>query len=216
MKYRRVLNQFKTLGLERVFSNNLGDAIGVSAALVRKDLARIDLEGNRRGGYAIDTMLEKLGRLLGVGVVQEAIIVGCGNLGRALLNHEAFYRDGIRIIAGFDIAPPAEESEGIAIWPMDGLEDFIEERQPKVAMIAVPGVAAAEVKDRLLASGIRGILNFAPVELKSQEHSVVHNVNIGLEVENLFFQVNALIDRENRDENDPIPCLEGGSCEEAS
>lgn len=213
MKYKRVLIQLRSLGLERVFSNNLGDAIGISAALVRKDLARIEMQGNRRGGYSIDTMLERLNRLLGGTEAQEAILVGCGNLGRALLNHEAFYKEGIKLVAGFDILPPSTDIGGVAIHDIEKLEEFIEERQVKVALLTVPAAAAAEVRDRLLGAGIRGILNFAPMELKCNGDCVIHNVNIGLEIENLFFLVNSLEDRIARDGLASVNCIDG-DCEE--
>ncbi len=211
MKYKRVLIQLRSLGFERVFSNNLGDAIGISAALVRKDLARIEMQGNRRGGYVIDAMLERLNRLLGGKEAQEAILVGCGNLGRALLNHDAFYEEGIKLVAGFDLVPPHSDIGGIPIYSMDELEDFINTRQTKVALLTVPTAAAAEVRDRLLRAGIRGILNFAPMELKCTGDCVIHNVNIGLEIENLFFLVNSLEDREAREGDSPVNCLSEGT-----
>ena len=214
MKYKRVLIQLRSLGLERVFSNNLGDAIGISAALVRKDLARIELQGNRRGGYSIDAMLERLNRLLGGQEAQEAILIGCGNLGRALLNHEAFYKEGIKLVAGFDITPPSREIGGIPILTMDNLDAFVQERNVKVALLTVPAAAAAEARDLLLRSGIRGILNFAPMELKCPGECVIHNVNIGLEIENLFFLVNSLEDKHAREGVEPVNCLDAGNCEE--
>ena len=206
MKYKRVLIQLRSLGLERVFSNNLGDAIGISAALVRKDLARIEMQGNRRGGYSIDSMLERLSRLLGGNEAQEAILVGCGNLGRALLNHEEFYKEGINLVAGFDISPELAAVGNIPIFPMDELEEFIKKSRAKVALLTVPAGAAAEVRDRLLGAGIRGILNFAPMELKCSGNCVIHNVNIGLEIENLFFLVNSLEDIEDREGRLPENC----------
>ena len=214
MKYKRILIQLRSLGLEKVFSNNLGDAIGISAALVRKDLARIEMPGNRRGGYSIDAMLERLSRLLGGNEAQEAILVGCGNLGRALLNHEAFYKEGIKLVAGFDKTPPTVDIGSIPIYPMEELEGFIKKRNAKVALLTVPAAAAAEVRDRLLKCGIRGILNFAPMELKCSGDCVIHNVNIGLEIENLFFLVNTLEDREARGGNPMVNCLEDGNCDE--
>ena len=214
MKYKRVLIQLRSLGLERVFSNNLGDAIGISAALVRKDLARIELQGNRRGGYSIDGMLERLNRLLGGKEAQEAILIGCGNLGRALLNHDTFYKEGINLVAGFDITPPAREIGGIPIHPLEDLEDFVLNNNAKVALLTVPAAAAAEARDRLLRAGIRGILNFAPMELKCPGDCVIHNVNIGLEIENLFFLVNSLEDREARTGNPLVDCLESGNCDD--
>ncbi len=214
MKYKRVLIQLRSLGLERVFSNNLGDAIGISAALVRKDLAKIELQGNRRGGYSIDAMLERLNRLLGGQEAQEAILIGCGNLGRALLNHEAFYKEGIKLVAGFDLTPPSTEIGSIPIYSMDSLEKVVAERQVKVALLTVPADAAAEVRDRLLRSGVKGILNFAPMELKCPGDCVIHNVNIGLEIENLFFLVNSLEDRLTREGLDPVNCADGEDCED--
>ena len=214
MKYKRVLIQLRSLGLERVFSNNLGDAIGISAALVRKDLARIELQGNRRGGYSIDAMLERLNRLLGGQEAQEAVLIGCGNLGRALLNHDAFYKEGIKLVAGFDLSPPAREIGGIPILPMDNLESFVADRNAKVALLTVPAAAAAEVRDRLLRAGIRGILNFAPMELKCPGDCVIHNVNIGLEIENLFFLVNSLEDRLAREGSEAVSCVDTDDCED--
>ncbi len=214
MKYKRVLIQLRSLGLERVFSNNLGDAIGISAALVRKDLARIELQGNRRGGYSIDAMLDRLNRLLGGQEAQEAILIGCGNLGRALLNHDAFYKEGIKLVAGFDLVPPATEIGGISIYAMDRLESFVAERSVKVALLTVPAIAAAEVRDRLLQAGIRGILNFAPMELKCPGNCVIHNVNIGLEIENLFFLVNSLEDKLARTGEEDSPCSGDSECED--
>ncbi len=212
MKYKRILIQLRSLGLERVFSNNLGDAIGISAALVRKDLARIELQGNRRGGYSIDSMLDRLNRLLGGQETQEAILIGCGNLGRALLNHDAFYKEGIKLIAGFDTAPPGKEIGGIPIFPLENLENFVANHNAKVALITVPASAAADIRDRVLRSGIRGVLNFAPVELKCSGNSVIHNVNIGLEIENLFFLVNSLEDRLAREGLETATCGQNPDC----
>ncbi len=190
IKYRRILLQLRSLGLERVFSNLLGDAVGISSALVRKDLARIDLQGNRRGGYSITKMLTLLNHLLGWKETQELILVGCGNLGRALLNHEPFIEEGIRFVAAFDIATAASSFGDIPILPMRDMERFIQEKAIKVAILAVPASVAAEVRDQLIHAGIEGILNFAPLELKHNGPCIINNVNIGLEIENLFFLVN--------------------------
>ncbi len=190
IKYRRILIQLRSLGLGRVFSNILGDAIGVSSALVRKDMAHIALQGNRRGGYSISQMLNLLNHLLGWKEKQELILVGCGNLGRALLKHEPFIDEGIRFVAAFDVETAASSFRDIPILPMRDMERFIHEKEIKVAILAVPASAAAEVRDQLLHAGIKGILNFAPVELKCDGLCVINNVNIGLEIENLFFLVN--------------------------
>jgi len=188
LKYKRMLLQFKSMGLSRIFSNNLGDALGISASLVRKDFAGFNIQGNRRGGYSVNSVLERLNALLGDQGLHEAVIVGCGNLGKALINHD-FTREGFRITACFDIAPPEAEIKHIPIYPMEVLKNYVMEHHIMVGIIAVPFGAATQTRDIMEQAGLRGILNFAPLDLKSTPHCMVHNVNIGLEIENLFFLI---------------------------
>jgi redox-sensing transcriptional repressor len=189
MKYKRVLLQFKSLGLDRVYSNNLGDALEISSALVRKDFSHFKIEGRRRGGYSINSVLEKLNLLLGDSGLQEIIIVGCGNLGKALLNHD-YIREGFRITAGFDINPLQAEVNHIPLYPLEILKPYVLEHHIDVGIIAVPPGAAMQTMEMMVNCGMKGILNFSPLQLKSREECRVHNVNIGLEIENLFFMVN--------------------------
>jgi len=188
LKYKRMLLQFKSMGLSRIFSNNLGDALGISASLVRKDFAHFKIQGNRRGGYSVNSVLETLNRMLGDQGLHEAVLVGCGNLGKALINHD-FIREGFRITACFDIAPPEAEINGIPLYPMEILKNYVKEHHIYVGIIAVPFGAAAQTREIMEQAGIRGILNFAPLDLKSTSGCMVHNVNIGLELENLFFLI---------------------------
>lgn len=188
LKYKRMLLQFKSMGLSRIFSNNLGDALGISASLVRKDFAGFRIQGNRRGGYSVNSVLERLNSLLGDQGLHEAVIVGCGNLGKALINHD-FTREGFRITACFDIAPPEAEIKRIPIYPMEILKNYVREHHITVGIIAVPFGAATQTRDIMEQAGLRGILNFAPLDLKSTPQCMVHNVNIGLEIENLFFLI---------------------------
>ncbi|MDC7221701.1 MAG: redox-sensing transcriptional repressor Rex [Spirochaetales bacterium] len=189
MKYKRVLLQFKSLGLDRVYSNNLGDALEISAALVRKDFSHFKIEGNRRGGYSINKVLGRLNRLLGDSGLQEIVIVGCGNLGKALLNHD-YIREGFRITAGFDINPSQPELNNIPLYPLEILKPYVLEHHIQVGIISVPASAAMQTAEMMVNYGIKGILNFSPLQLKSREECRIHNVNIGLEIENLFFMVN--------------------------
>jgi len=188
LKYKRMLLQFKSMGLSRAFSNNLGDALGISASLVRKDFAHFQIQGNRRGGYSINNVLEKLNSMLGDQGLHEAVLVGCGNLGKALINHD-FIKEGFRITACFDIRPPEAEINHIPVYPMEILKNYVKEHHIMVGIIAVPYSAAAQTRDMMEQAGLRGILNFAPLDLKSTPGCMVHNVNIGLEIENLFFLI---------------------------
>lgn len=197
-KYKRLLHKLKALGLERVFSNNLGDAIGVTASLVRKDFSILNLPGNKRGGYNIDTLIQKLDELLGCNRPQEVIVVGCGKIGTALMQHKESQPDMLRIVAGFDLNPAEViKLTDTPIYPMGEIASYVKENGIKVGIIAVPDSEASAVMDVMIKAGIKGILNFASVELKSsrdfsgiEQGCIVHNVNIGLELEHLFYQIN--------------------------
>ena len=192
-KYKRLLQKLKSLGLVKVFSNNLGDAIGVSPALVRKDFSLISLPGNKRGGYNIETVIAQLNNVLGEESPHRVVLAGCGKIGRALMEYKEFAKDGIEIVAGFDIDPEAVRSASrVPVRAVSQLVDFVRENGIKIGIIAVPDSAAGQVMDLMLQGGIRGVLNFAPVELKSTPgcSCVVQNVNIGLEIENLLYLVN--------------------------
>ena len=190
LKYRRILNQLKNLGFEKVFSNNLGDAIGVAPALVRKDFSLLVLGGNKRGGYNIDYLSEQLNLILGKTREQKIIIVGMGKIGTAIAQYKGFLQGDFEVAAGFDVRQvevPAELT--LPIMTLDGLPDYVSQNHIEVAILSVPEDQAAECHRLLKDSGIRGILNFTPVELKTTSNCIIHNINIGVEIENLFFQV---------------------------
>ena len=212
-KYLRVLQKLKSLGFVKVFSNNLGDAVGVTPAVVRKDFSQINIPGNKRGGYNVDTLIDHIIDVLGKEERQDIVIVGYGNIGHALLNYRDFHNEGINVVAVFDVKPDVLDREADPpILPMEELGEFVQKRGIQVAALAVPDSAATEVFDTLIEAGIRGVLNFTTVELKCagkcDMHNcpikcVVQNVNIGLEIENLFYLVNMRqVDSEERDSSE--------------
>jgi redox-sensing transcriptional repressor len=191
VRYKNVLQKFKSLGLSRVFSDNLGDAAGISASLVRKDFSLAKLTvGNKRGGYPIETLLQCLEDILGSQTLQEVVIVGCGKIGTALMNYQGFSAESIQIVAGFDNNPERiNPAAPIPVMPVSQLAEFVQRRAILVAILAVPEHAAASVLDQLAAAGIRGVLNFSPVQLKTGTALFVQNINIAFEIENLFYYV---------------------------
>jgi redox-sensing transcriptional repressor len=189
-RYLRVLQKLKSLGFIKVFSNNLGDAIGVTPAVVRKDFSIISMPGNKRGGYNIDKLIEQLNSVLGKDQSHDVIIAGCGRIGSALMEYKEFTKDGIRLLAGFDADPARIGSRtSIPIYDIKEMPEFIRSHRITVGIIAVPDTAAAQILEMMIAAGIQGVLNFAPVELKGGGGCLILNVNIGLEIENLFYQV---------------------------
>ena len=192
VRYKNILLKFKSMGLSKAFSDNLGDAAGVSSSLVRKDISLAHLAvGNKRGGYPIDVLLQRLDALLGTQALQRIVIVGCGKIGTALLNYKGFANENIEVVAGFDNNParinPA--ATPIPILPVSQLAAFVKEQDIQVAVLAVPENAAAGILDQLAAAGVQGVLNFSPVQLKAGTALFVQNINIAFEIENLFYYV---------------------------
>jgi len=196
-KYYRILNRLRSLGLEKVFAHNLADAAGVSAALVRKDFSLLEIYGQKRGGYEIPDLLEHLGRILGkTEEPQNVIIVGCGRIGKALMHYNGFEPDGIRIVAGFDSDPLiySDSTHPVPVYPISRLEEVTSTFDVQVAIITVPESATSDSFHRLMQVGIRGILNFSPITLKPIKledgtSPVVHNMNIALELEQIFYKL---------------------------
>jgi len=189
-RYRHCLKDLKNLGYVKVFSDNLGEAVGVSAAQVRKDFSLFGISGNRKGGYIIDDLLEKINHILGKDEIQKVILVGVGNLGSALLKYKGFEKEGIQIVSAFDADPAKQVKVGnIQVYPIKDISEFIKNNNIKIAILTVPGIVAQEVCEMLVSAGIRGILNFAPVNLRVPEGIIVSNVNLAIELENLVYFV---------------------------
>jgi len=192
-RYKNSLNRLKSLGFVKVFSDNIADAVGVTSSQVRKDFSLFGIAGNKRGGYNIDEILERLSSILGTSEVQNVILVGAGHLGSSLIKYKGFEKAGIKIAAAFDINPSlAAPAAAVPILPLDSLGDFVAEHQTRIGIIAVPDTAAQQVLELMTAAGIRGVLNFAPIRLRGSSDCVINYVNVESEMENLIYFVNVL------------------------
>ena len=192
-KYKNALNRLQALGFVKVFSDNLADAIGVTASQVRKDFSIFGISGNKRGGYKIEELIEKINNILGKNELNKVIIVGAGKLGMALLKYKGFEKEGIKIVASFDIdSTKYIDDADVPVLPLEKLNDFVRKNNIRIGIIAVPDMAAQFVADNMFLAGIKGILNFAPIRLKSPEDKVLNNVNLEVELENLIYFVNVL------------------------
>ncbi len=191
-QYKKILVKLKSMGFVKVFSDNLSDALGISASLVRKDFAACSLTGKRRGGYQVNELIDKLNILLGKNGEQRVIVVGCGKLGSALINYRGFETEQIKIAAGFDTNTARQNPDApIPVLPAEQMESFIRSEKIIVAILTVPEEASLQMMERLQSYGIRGILNFAQVPIRSSGNCNVENVNLALEVEKLFYFISA-------------------------
>lgn len=191
-KYKNALAKLKALGFVKVFSDNLADAAGVASSLVRKDFSIFGITGNKKGGYLVDELIEKVNDILGKNDIQKVIIAGAGNIGSALMKYAGFEKEGLKVSAVFDSDPSKTDKNGpVPILSIDSMKDYIKQNKIKIGIICVPDVSAPGVFDSMVSSGIKGVLNFAPVSLKTQEDIIVENVNLVGELESLIYFVNA-------------------------
>jgi len=191
-KYKNALTKLKALGFVKVFSDNLADAAGVASSLVRKDFSIFGITGNKKGGYLIDELVEKVNDILGKNDTQKVIIAGAGDIGSALMKYKGFEKEGLKIAAAFDRdEKKVEKNSAVQVMPVDMMKEFIKQNKIKIGIICVPDHAAGEVYEMMVSAGIKGVLNFAPVNLKNQDDVIVENVNLVGELESLIYFVNA-------------------------
>lgn len=189
--YLRELERLVRDGHATTSSTQLGQVLGFTDAQVRKDLAYFGHFGYPGIGYRCDELIVAIRRILGTDQTWTVALVGAGNLGRALLGYRGFQQRGFHFVAAFDIDPTkvGSQIEGLPVQHLDRLPQVTQANRIRLGMIAVPAVAAQSVADRLLAAGVEGILNFAPVTLNLPA-SVSHaGVDLAIELEQLAFSV---------------------------
>lgn len=190
--YKNALLRLQSLGFKKVFSDNLADAAGVTAAQVRKDFSMFGITGNRRAGYQVEGLIEQIREVLGKNKIHKVIVVGAGRIGEALMRYHGFEAGGIQVAAAFDIDPAKFDTQGtVPVLPLEQLTDFVASQGVELAILAVPDIAAQQVAQILASAGIRGILNFAPIQLRLGPDVVVGNINLELELENLIYFISA-------------------------
>lgn len=191
-RYKNSLKRLKALGFVKVFSSNLADAAGVTPSQVRKDFSMFGITGNRRGGYNVDELIASIRNTLGKNEIQKVVILGAGNIGKALLRYKGFEAGGIKIIAAFDIDPAKyTQAFEVPVLPMEDFHSFVQEHDIKIGILAVPDVAAHHISEIMVSAGIKGILNFAPIQLRACDGVIISNINLEVELENLIYFVNA-------------------------
>ena len=178
-------------GTLTVSSSQLGEALGITDAQVRKDLAYLGNLGQPGIGYSVVELIHALKSRLGVDRAWRAVVVGVGNLARALLRYRGFEQQGFRFAALFDADPTkvGQTIDGLEVLPMSRMQGAIAAEQAELGVVAVPAPAAQEVCDALVAAGVRGILNFAPTVLRVPSGVSLVNVDLAVQLEQLAFLV---------------------------
>jgi redox-sensing transcriptional repressor len=182
--YFRTLRQIQQEGTEIISSEELGRRIGVTPEQIRKDLASFGEFGKKGVGYFVRELIRNIGEILGLHRNWNIAIVGVGHLGWALANYRNFASLGFNLAAVFDIDPAkiGQVIGGVEVAALDRLEDIARERNIHIGVITVPAQSAQDVADRLVAAGVRGIWNFAPIKLNLPENVrlVSEDLSVGL------------------------------------
>ncbi len=190
--YLRQLDQFRRHQRLTVSSKQLGESLGFTDAQVRKDLAYFGQFGRAGIGYVVDDLITELRRILGTDKTWKVLLVGAGNLGRALMAYKGFTNKGFRLAAIFDDDPDkigTRRGEFI-VQPLSELDETVQRENIRLAMIAIPAEVAQDIADRLVRAGVRGLLNFAPVSLNVPPSVALSAVDLAVQLEQLSFQVN--------------------------
>ncbi|MDY3845671.1 MAG: redox-sensing transcriptional repressor Rex [Eubacteriales bacterium] len=191
-RYHRYLGELLKENKLRISSSELSDIMDVTASQIRQDLNCFGGFGQQGYGYNVKYLYGKIGELLGLNSDYTAIIVGAGNLGRALVSSHMFERRGVKRLAMFDIDQSiiGKTFSGIKVYSMDELEDFIMKNGVDIAVLTTPKECAKEVVDRLFATGIKGIWNFSNMELKSKDkNKTIHNMHMGDSLMMLCYEI---------------------------
>ncbi len=189
--YLRHLERWNHDGMFVVSSSQLGEVLGINDAQVRKDLAYLGNLGQPGIGYQTQELIAALRHRLGVDHAWSAIVLGAGNLARALLRYHGFAQQGFKFVGLFDADPHkiGQEVEGLTVQAPDKVAEVIAGTGATLAVLAVPADTAQQVADALVAAGIKGILNFAPVMLKLPPHVSLVAVDLAVQLEQLAFLV---------------------------
>lgn len=174
-RYYRHLSELQRAGVVRISSSALGKSMGLTASQIRQDLFCFGEFGQQGYGYKVDSLKEEIGEILGINRGHTVVVLGTGNLGRAIIQNFQFSSNEFRLLAAFDINPGVVGTEiaGVPVYHADELEQFIAGHPVSVGMLTVPIMAAQSMCDRLVNAGVRGIWNFTNHELSIHREDVV-------------------------------------------
>ncbi len=191
-RYFRYLGELRDEGVERISSQDLSGLMKVTASQIRQDFNNFGGFGQQGYGYNVEYLYNEIGKILGLDRRHNFIIVGAGNLGRALGNYINFERRGFILRGMFDSKPElvGMEVRGVRVMAMEEMENFIRENDIDIAVLTIPKAGALDVAERLAQTGIRAIWNFAHVDLNVPQRIQVENVHLSDSLMKLSYNIN--------------------------
>lgn len=190
-RYYRYLGELLKNDVMRISSNALSEKMDVTASQIRQDFNYFGGFGQQGYGYNVEYLYKEIGDILGLHDGYQTVIVGAGNLGRALANHDTFEKRGFKLGAIFDNSPDVVGSiiNGIEVMHIDHMDTFLSEHPIDIGIITVPKSAVRDTADRLVAGGVKGLLNFSYVELKTEQDVAIENVHLSDSLMTLSYKI---------------------------
>lgn len=179
-KYYRYLNDLEQKGIERISSQMMSSDMKLNASQIRRDLNCFGGFGQQGYGYQVSKLKEEIKKILGLGKKYSVVIVGAGNIGRALIHYLGFEKEGYIFTALFDVNEKiiGKEVHGKKIYPIQYLNGYLEKNHADIGFITTTKEAAQNVANMLMDSGIKAIWNFAPVDVFVHKDVKIENVNL--------------------------------------
>ncbi len=189
--YLRALQRMSDNGITTTSSQELGEKVGISAAQIRKDLSQFGEFGKQGTGYYIPFLIDKLRAILKVDRIWDVVVIGMGDMGHAIVRYQGFSNRGFQVAMCFDSDPDkiGQQVGNFTIRDVKDLAKDVREAGVKVAMLCVPARFAQEVTDKLVESGVRGILNYAPVSLSVPESVKVQHIDPAIGLQRITYYI---------------------------
>lgn len=191
-KYQRYLHELMRHDIDRISSKELSEKIGFTASQIRQDLNNFGDFGQQGYGYNVKDLLGKINSILGLDHEYNIVIIGAGNIGQAVANYTKFDRLGFKLLAIFDVNPKLVgiKIRDVKIKDIDELDDYLKNNKVDLGVICVPKSNAQGVCDILVSNGVKGIWNFAPIDLETGGKVIIENVHLSESLLTLTYLLN--------------------------
>jgi redox-sensing transcriptional repressor len=201
-RYRRLLGQLRIKGVTKISSNELSELIGYTASQIRQDFNTFGEFGQQGYGYSVEYLYDKINEILGLGkgTDYKTVVVGVGNIGQAITNYTYYYKIGFKIIGLFDTNPKVVGNviNDVEVLDCSKLEEFCKDHNVDIGVICVNRENAQEIADRLCTAGVRGIWNFAPIDLKVSDDVALESVHLSDSLHTLSFMIKNMEDEKKK------------------
>ena len=191
-RYRRYLKELKKKGVDKISSNEFSSLIGYTASQIRLDLNNFGGFGQQGYGYNVNGLYNEISAILGLDKQYKMVVVGAGNLGQAIINYTNYYKAGFLVKGIFEVNPKliGISFNDIEVMDYEDLVEFVEENAIDIGIICTTRQSAQEVADKLCFAGIRGIWNFAPVDIEVPDSVSLENVHLSDSLHSLAYHMN--------------------------